>query len=96
MNNTFSRSSAYSLMIRKWITTDPAFKDGFIIAVLRYRAKVEDPIVFSVMMVQESLCILATVAIEAFEANGGVAHDYDMIGHIHQVCESVSRELYSW
>jgi hypothetical protein len=75
----------HSLMVWERIPTHPAFEDACGVRVLALRAKVENPVILPVSVIEELLRMVSAVAVETLKPRGGVAHDDDLVGDVHQV-----------
>lgn len=73
------------LVVWERISTDAAVKERHWIRVFFHRAKVEDPVVLSVSMLQEALRIISMVSVESFHSSCWKAHYDYSVGYIDQI-----------
>lgn len=73
-------------MIREGISADSPIKYTAGIGILFDRTEIEHPEALPMAVLQEFLGVLATIAVQAFNASGGVSHDDHSVGDVHQIC----------
>lgn len=78
--------TSYALVIREGVSADSSTKDFGRIRVFFGGAEVEHPVIVSVVVVQELLRVLSSIAVQTFYACGWVAHDYYAVRNIGQIC----------
>ena len=74
------------LVVWEGVSADPAVEDTGWIGILCDRAKVEYPEVHAVAVLQETLGILASVAVQCFQPRRRVSHHYDLVRNVDKIC----------
>lgn len=88
-NVRFGGYPAHSLVVGKWVSAHAPLEYFSGVCIFTNRAKVEDPIVTTVAVVEELLRIFAAVTVEPLEPGRWVSHHDDTVGYICKVYGAV-------